>query len=142
ASLDEDPGFGRPHQAARDGLVSGVALPLRAQGEPVGVVQLVSRVRRDPEAGLIRPLETIGAHIGQFLQRRDAEARAAQRAADLSTMATVAHTLASQTDMYAARSMLVRAVRDVTGASCVVLWERSTGGEVAEVTAADGAAVP
>jgi diguanylate cyclase (GGDEF)-like protein len=32
-------------------------------------------------------------------------------------------------------------VREVTGANCVVLWERSASGEGLEVTAADGAAV-
>jgi diguanylate cyclase (GGDEF)-like protein/PAS domain S-box-containing protein len=122
-------------------FASGVALPLRADGETVGVVQLFSRVRRDPEPGLIRPFQTIGAHIGQFMRRRDAERRAAERAADLTTISGVAHALAAQNDMYAARTTLVHAVREVTGATCVVLWERSTAEGTLEVTAADGAAV-
>jgi diguanylate cyclase (GGDEF)-like protein len=141
ADLLADPGFARPRETAAVGLVSGVALPLRADGVPVGVVQLFSRTRRDPEPGLVRPFETIGAHIGQFMQRRDAERRAAEQAADLTTISGVAHSLASQNDMYAARTTLVHAVREVTGASCVVLWERSGSGEHLEVTAADGAAV-
>src|SRR5262249_20235921 len=106
-----------------------------------GVVLLFSLTRRDPEPGLVRPFETIGAHIGQFMQRRDAERRAAEQAADLTAISSVAHALASQNDMYAARTTLVRAVREVTGASQVVLWELAAGGEELEVTAADGAAV-
>jgi diguanylate cyclase (GGDEF)-like protein/PAS domain S-box-containing protein len=141
ADLAAAPAFARAGEAGADGLASAVALPLRAGGDPVGVVLLVSRVRRDPEPGLLRPLETIGAHVGQFLRRRDAERRAAQRAADLTTISEVAHALASQTDMYAARTTLVRAVREVTGATCVVLWELDAAGDELEVTAADGAAV-
>ncbi len=128
-------------RADEGGFSSAVALPLRADDETVGVVQLFSRVRRDPEPGLIRPFQTIGAHIGQFMQRRDAERRAAERAADLTTISGVAHSLAAQNDMYAARTTLVHAVREVSGATCVVLWERAAGGEALEVTAADGAAV-
>jgi diguanylate cyclase (GGDEF)-like protein/PAS domain S-box-containing protein len=139
ADLQSDPGFARPREAGAAGLRSAVALPLRADGVPVGVVLLFSRTHRDPEAGLLRPFETIGAHIGQFMHRRDAERRAAEQAADLVTLSGVAHALAAQTDMYAARTTLVHAVREATGASCVVLWEVS-GGEL-EVTAADGAAV-
>jgi diguanylate cyclase (GGDEF)-like protein/PAS domain S-box-containing protein len=142
AELHADPGFARPREAAAVGLRSGVALPLRTdEGVPVGVVQLFSRTHRDPEPGLLRPFATIGAHIGQFMQRRDAERRASEQAADLSAISGVAHALASQNDMYAARTTLVRAVREVTGASCVVLWELAAGGGELEVTAADGAAV-
>ncbi len=141
ADLLSDPGFARPREASVVGLVSGVALPLRADDVPVGVVQLFSRTRRDPEPGLVRPFATIGAHIGQFMHRRDAERRAAEQAADLTTISRVAHALASQNDMYAARATLVHAVREVTGASCVVLWEPSAAGGQLEVTAADGAAV-
>jgi diguanylate cyclase (GGDEF)-like protein/PAS domain S-box-containing protein len=122
-------------------FASAVALPLRAGGETVGVVRLFSRVRRDPEPGLVRPFQTIGAHIGTFMQRRDAERRAAERAADLTMISGVAHALAAQNDMYAARTTLVHAVREVTGATCVVLWERSANADELEVTAADGAAV-
>jgi diguanylate cyclase (GGDEF)-like protein/PAS domain S-box-containing protein len=132
---------GRRGEAAADGLCSRVALPLRADGATVGVALLVSRTPREPEPGLVRLLETIGAHIAQFLQRRDAEERLAAQAADLKTLSGVAHELAAQSDMYAARTTLCRAVRDVCGASCVVLWEAAAGGDELEVSAASGAAV-
>ncbi|WP_051324927.1 diguanylate cyclase domain-containing protein [Candidatus Solirubrobacter pratensis] len=137
--LQTDGGLTRAREADALELRSGVALPLRADGAPVGVVQLFSRLHRDPESGLLRPFETIGAHIGQFMHRREAERRAAEQAADLAAISGVAHDLAAQNDMYAARTTLVRAVRQVTGASCVILWELA--GEELEVTAADGAAV-
>ena len=84
----------RLQEALADGIRSTVALPLRAAGAPVGVVVLVSRTPREPEPGLVRLLEAIGGHVTQFLQRREAEGRAAEQAEDLRTLSTVAHELA------------------------------------------------
>ena len=86
-----------------DGVRSTAALPLRAAGAPVGVVVLVSRTPREPEPGLVRLLEGIGGHVTQFLQRREAEGRAAEQAEDLKALSKVAHELAGATDLYAAR---------------------------------------
>ena len=88
-------------EALADGIRSTAALPLRAAGAPVGVVVLVSRTPREPEPGLERLLEAIGGHVTQFLQRREAEGRAAEQAEDLKTLSTVAHELAGQTDLFA-----------------------------------------
>ena len=114
AEIDESDGFIRYEAAVEDGVSSTVALPLRAGGAPAGVVVLVSRTPRDPEAGLDRLLEAIGGQVTQFLHRREAEARVAAQAADLRTLSGVAHELAAQDDMFAARMTLCRAVRDVT----------------------------
>ena len=119
----ESDGFIRYEAAVADGVSSTVALPLRAGGAPAGVVVLVSRTPRDPEAGLDRLLEAIGGQVTQFLHRREAEARVAAQAADLRTLSGVAHELAAQDDMFAARMTLCRAVRDVTGSASVTLWE-------------------
>ena len=78
---------------------------------------LVSRTPREPEAGLVRLLEAIGGQVTQFLQRREAEGRVAAQAEDLKTLSGVAHELAAQNDMFAARMTLCRAVRDVTGSA-------------------------
>src|SRR6201999_3673941 len=107
----------------------------------LGVVTLVSRIPREPEPGLTRLLETIGADVAQFLQRRAAEQRAAERAADLKTLSAVAHELASQTDLYSARTTLTVAVRDITGAASVVLWEPVEGTQALEVSSSTGVAI-
>ncbi len=134
-------GFDRRAEAVEDGVSSTVALPLRAGGAPAGVVVLVSRTPREPEAGLERLLEAIGGQVTQFLHRREAEARVAAQAADLKTLSGVAHELAAQDDMFAARMTLCRAVRDVTRSATVTLWEPVLGGSELEVTAAIGAGV-
>ena len=139
ADIGADEGYVRRDAALADGLSSAVALPLRAGGAPAGVVVLVSRTPREEEAGLVRLLEAIGGQVTQFLQRREAEARVAAQAEDLRTLSGVAHELAAQTDMFAARMTLCRAMRDVTRSASVTLWEPA--GDALEVTAAIGAAV-
>jgi diguanylate cyclase (GGDEF)-like protein/PAS domain S-box-containing protein len=134
-------GGAEPPRSAAAGIRSSVALPLRLDGSTLGVVTLVSCTPREREPGLARLLETVTAHVAQFLHRRAAEHRAAERAEDLSALARVAHELASQNDMYAARNELCAAVRDVTGASSVVLWEPGKAPDTLAVTAGVGAAV-
>jgi diguanylate cyclase (GGDEF)-like protein/PAS domain S-box-containing protein len=141
AAIADTDGFTRAEEAVADGLSSTVALPLRAGGAPAGVVVLVSRTPREPETGLERLLEGIGGQVTQFLHRREAEARVAAQAADLKTLSGVAHELAAQDDMFAARMTLCRAVRDVTGSASVTLWEPVLGGSELEVSAAVGAGV-
>ena len=135
---DRQPRAPRRRRVA-DGIRSTVALPLRAAGEPVGVVVLVSRTPREPEPGLERLLEAIGGHVTQFLQRREAEGRAAEQAEDLKKLSAVAHELAGQTDLFAARMTLTpRGARRRAPASSVMLWEPTAAGDELEVTAAVG----
>lgn len=130
----------RRDEAIADGLKSTVALPLRANGAPVGVIVLVSCTPREPESGLTRLLEAIGGQVTAFLQRREAEARVAAQAEDLRTLSNVAHELSAENDLFAARNTLCRAVRDVSGGVSVVLLEPS-GRDALAVSAAVGAAV-
>jgi diguanylate cyclase (GGDEF)-like protein len=131
--------FRRLEEGLADGVRSTVALPLRAEGAPVGVVVLVSRSPREPEPGLVRLLESVGGQVTQFLQRREAEGRAAAQASDLRQLSAIAHELAGQTDLFAARHTLVRAVRDVTRSDTVALLEPS--GDALMVSAAVGVAI-
>ena len=128
ADITDAAGLVRREEALADGLRSTVALPLRANGVPVGVIVLVSRTPREIEGGLTRLLEAIGGQVTQFLQRREAEARVAAQAADLRTLSNVAHELAAENDLFAARNTLCRAVRDVTSSVSVVLLEPSGRG--------------
>ena len=77
----------------------------------------------------------------QFLQRREAEGRAAEQAEDLKKLSAIAHELAGQSDHYGARMTLTRAVRDVAAASGVNLWEPTAAGDELEVTSSAGAAL-
>jgi PAS domain S-box-containing protein len=68
-----DGNFPRAAAAARDGLHAAFAFPLVVAGEIVGVMEFFSRQIREPDAGLLERLRSIGSQIGQFLERRRAE---------------------------------------------------------------------
>jgi diguanylate cyclase (GGDEF)-like protein/PAS domain S-box-containing protein len=137
--ISGDSSIVRLAEGVSEGLRSVVALPLRIDGAPVGVLVFGSRTPREREPGLVRLLESIGALVTQLLQRREAEGRAAQQAQDLRTLSAVAHELAAETDEFAARQTLCRAVRDVMRASSATLWEPRA--DALAVTASIGTAV-
>lgn len=66
--------FLRRDSAARDGLRSAFAFPIRVGGEARGVMEFFSRGCQEPEPELLRTLTALGNQIGQFMERQDAEA--------------------------------------------------------------------
>jgi PAS domain S-box-containing protein len=86
--LDEDPLFRRGEDAAAAGLQSALALPVFRGGfEVLATILFFSREQREPDPALARLLQTIGAHLAQFLQRRRAERELAERAAEVHELA-------------------------------------------------------
>jgi PAS domain S-box-containing protein len=68
--------FPRAAVAEAEGLRSGVALPVLIEREVVGVVELFSRRRHEPDAVLVASFEALGGQLGQFLRaKRAAEER-------------------------------------------------------------------
>jgi diguanylate cyclase (GGDEF)-like protein len=102
------------------------------------VLALFSRTPRTAEPAVLRVLDAVGGQLAQFLQRHDAERRVAEQATDLRVLSRVAHVLATQTDMDAARSAICEGTREVAAAHAVVLWELASGGRALEVSAAAG----
>jgi len=54
-------------------LHGAFALPILTRGRVVGVMEFFSREIREPDEGLLRMLTHVGAHIGQFMDRKRAE---------------------------------------------------------------------
>jgi diguanylate cyclase (GGDEF)-like protein len=69
ADLAGDERLPRHALAARDGFRSAMALPIAKGREPLAVVLLVSRERREAAPGMERLLESIASHIAQFVER-------------------------------------------------------------------------
>jgi len=65
----EEPGFLRRAVARDTGLVTGVWVPLRAQGAVVGILELYSAQRRPVDETLVVHLEDFGAILGMALRR-------------------------------------------------------------------------
>ena len=68
-----DPNFPRAAIAEKEGLHGAFALPILTNGRVVGVMEFFSREIREPDGDLLRMLTQVGAHIGQFMERKRAE---------------------------------------------------------------------
>ena len=68
-----DPNFPRAAIARREGLHGAFGLPILTGHQVVGVMEFFSREIREPDEGLLRMLTKVGAHIGQFMERKRAE---------------------------------------------------------------------
>jgi PAS domain S-box-containing protein len=79
SGLQEDPLFRRGAAAAAAGVRSALALPVMRGREVLATILFFAREERDPDPALARLLQTIGAHLAQFLERRRAERSLAER---------------------------------------------------------------
>jgi PAS domain S-box-containing protein len=83
-----EPNFPRGGAAAHSGLHGGIGLPLVSGGETVGVLDFFSPQIQEPDHDLIHLMATIGAQLGGFIQRKQAEDELAATAAELRVRAT------------------------------------------------------
>jgi PAS domain S-box-containing protein len=81
--LQEDPLFRRGAAAEAAGVRSALALPVMRGRDVVATILFFARDERDPDPALARLLQTIGAHLAQFLERRRAERSLAERSAQV-----------------------------------------------------------
>jgi PAS domain S-box-containing protein len=71
-----DENFPRGPIAEREGLHAAFGFPILLGGEVLGVIEFFSREIRRPDQELLNMLATIGSQIGQFIERKRAEAEA------------------------------------------------------------------
>ena len=70
----QDVNFPRAELAARVGLHGAFAFPIRLGAEVLGVIEFFSREIRQPNKDLLEMFFAIGGQIGQFIERKRAEA--------------------------------------------------------------------
>jgi signal transduction histidine kinase len=61
-----------------DGPKSGLAAPILARGECLGVLELYSRESRPPDEQLLEMMTNLGSQVGQFIERQQMHARVVQ----------------------------------------------------------------
>jgi PAS domain S-box-containing protein len=71
--VTQDANFPRAPMAAKAGLRSAFAFPLRLGSDVLGVIEFLSRERRSPDDELLQMVATLGSQLGQFLERKHAE---------------------------------------------------------------------
>ena len=74
ADVSQDPSFKRRAAALAAGLRGAFALPVISNGEALRVIEFYSFDVREPDAALINLAASLGDQIGQFIERRTAEA--------------------------------------------------------------------
>jgi len=89
ADVVHDPNFPRAAAAAKDGLHGAFAFPILGPGGFLGVMEFFSAEIREPNAAVLALFEGIGGQVGQFIERKRAEAELerAKVAAEAATQA-------------------------------------------------------
>ncbi len=75
ADVSVDAHFARKPQAHEERLSVAFGFPIRSAGEVLGVIEFFSRTPQAPDDDLLRTVATIGNQVGQFVKRKQAEAR-------------------------------------------------------------------
>jgi PAS domain S-box-containing protein len=73
ADLSEDPNFPRAAGAARAGLRSGFAFPVRSAGGGLGAIEMFASSVHEPDQELLETMASLGSQLGQLIVRRRAE---------------------------------------------------------------------
>src|SRR5215469_6367109 len=89
ADVVRDPNFPRAAAAAKGGLHGAFAFPIIGPGGFLGVMEFFSTEIREPNAAVLALFEGIGGQVGQFIERKRAEAELerAKVAAEAATQA-------------------------------------------------------
>jgi diguanylate cyclase (GGDEF)-like protein/PAS domain S-box-containing protein len=74
ADITRDPRVRDRNAWQGTGLRGGFAFPVRAEGRTIGVLNFSSLKAREPDQRLLAASRVIGSQVGQFLQRKQAEA--------------------------------------------------------------------
>src|SRR5205807_10152138 len=67
-----DVNFPRAPAAHEDGLHGAIGLPLRSEGEFLGVIEFFSEEIKTPDEDLMDMMHSISSQIGQFMKRQQA----------------------------------------------------------------------
>jgi PAS domain S-box-containing protein len=68
-----DSNFPRAPTASQEGLHGAFGFPILSRGTVIGVMEFFSREIREPDEELLGMLATVGAQVGQFIERKHAE---------------------------------------------------------------------
>jgi PAS domain S-box-containing protein len=82
----EDANFPRAAAARRSGLHAAFGFPLVSPRGVVGVMELFSRELREPDEQVLETMRVVGAQVGQFVSRRQAEAEMRANESRMSAM--------------------------------------------------------
>jgi PAS domain S-box-containing protein len=71
--LSVEPNFPRQNAAKACDLHAAFAFPIMLRGEVLGVIEFFSRTVREPDGPMVELFASLGAQVGQFMERRRTE---------------------------------------------------------------------
>jgi PAS domain S-box-containing protein len=83
ADVHDDRNFPRARYAAEAGLHSAIAFPIQVADQVTGVIEFFSRDVRPPDREVLEMFQAVGIQVGQFVERRRAEAGLRRREHEL-----------------------------------------------------------
>jgi PAS domain S-box-containing protein len=92
--------FPRAQAATADGLRAAFGCPVVLGGQVLGVLDFYSREAREPDPDLLEMMATLGGQVGQFLERRQAEARLREETRVTETLHRIGSRLAAELDLH------------------------------------------
>jgi signal transduction histidine kinase len=82
----DDKNFLRTLAAQQDGLRTGIAIPIRAEGCVIGALTFFSAQMRPMDRELLQMLDTAGSQIGLFIERKRSEQKQWEQAQNLAVL--------------------------------------------------------
>jgi len=111
------------------GIRSGFGFPVAVGSDVLGVIELYTRRHEPLDIALVDLLRTLGARLGQFVQRAGSDAHARRRTAELELelgalerLNSVGRTIAAELDHQRLAQTVVDAATDLTGAQYGALF--------------------
>lgn len=127
--LSGDPNFPRHSIAARDGLLSGLGVPILTSQRVLGVMEFFSHEKRELDTEQLRMISNIGSQTGQLMERKLAEEAIREREDRFRTLAETASDAIitidqSSTILFvnaAAEAIFGHTIEEMTGADLTML---------------------
>ncbi|MBI2237723.1 MAG: GAF domain-containing sensor histidine kinase [Actinobacteria bacterium] len=116
--------------ARREGFHSAVSVPLKSEGQVVGILGVATRRERHFPPGEVALLTAIGGQLGLAVRNAVLFSRVRQRNEELAALLAVGRAAASSLDLYSMLDEALDAVLSVTSAEAAEVWLLSEGREL------------
>lgn len=126
--LLNSPGVGEAVRSA--GFQSSVSVPLKAEGDVVGVLALASRRQRAFPADQVALLGSVGSQIGLAVRNAALLSRSQQRNEELSALLKVGRATTSTLDIAVVLNEALRAALGASTADAAEMWLMSRDGDL------------
>lgn len=120
--VTQEPDFPRAPWALREGLHSAFSVPIVVSQQCLGVFEFFNQRICKPDEDLLEMMATVAGQVGQFLERKRAEAGLREQTLVAETLNRVGHLLAAELDLESIVQIVTEEGLHVTGGEAGVLF--------------------